>query len=159
MQCSYHVGRQSVSRHGTLLDDSSLCFDSDPAKTLMARRTASRKVRIWGQSIRDLSDRILQVPFYRQPNTIGWPFMEAAIPPVDPTARSIPFDAPRCLLCLLPNFMPKAVQALLCAHRDPSQPFWCSSSVFSFLLSTGSGQALADMDTPYDWPLECGIFP
>ena len=92
---------------------------------------------------------------YRQPNTLGWPFMDCPVPPLDATTRPVPYDSLR-LLGLLPNFMPLSVQEHLSAYRDASQPLVYSFEAFSHLLANGirPGTNSSDMDLPYDWPLD-----
>ena len=63
-------------------------------------------------AIRGLFSQLLTVPLYRQPNTLGWPFLDSPIEPADPWTSDT-FLPLRNLLMLLPNFMPSAVQELL----------------------------------------------
>ena len=105
-------------------------------------------------AIRGLFSQLLTVPLYRQPNTLGWPFLDSPIEPTDPWSSDT-FLPLRNLLMLLPNFMPSAVQELL-------QPFQLNGTHFynltalSHLREKGilPGTRSDDMTSLYDWPLE-----
>ena len=65
-------------------------------------------------AIRGLFSQLLTVPLYRQPNTLGWPYLDAPIEPGDQWSSDT-FLPLRNLLMLLPNFMPS-----ICCSRAPS---------------------------------------
>ena len=70
-------------------------------------------------SIRDISRRLLQVPFYRQPNTLGWPFMDCPVPPIDATARPVPY---RSLSCI--PLMPSLISSPMGSDLARTLPTW-----------------------------------
>ena len=105
-------------------------------------------------AIRGLFSQLLTVPLYRQPNTLGWPYLDA---PIDPGNQwsSDTFLPLRNLLMLLPNFMPSAVQELLQTFQINGTHFY-NLSALTHLREKGilPGTRSDDMSSLYDWPLE-----
>ena len=96
----------------------------------------------------------LHVPLYRQPNTLGWPYLDAPIDPGDQWSSDT-FLPLRNLLMLLPNFMPSAVQELLQTFQINGTHFY-NLSALTHLREKGilPGTRSDDMTSLYDWPLE-----
>ena len=105
-------------------------------------------------AIRGLFSQLLRVPIYRQPNTLGWPYLYSAVPPAAPPSAET-FLPLHHLLKLLPNFMPTSVQGLLSSFRISGTNFY-ELAAFGHLQSKGilPGSRSDAMDAPYDWPLE-----
>ena len=58
--------------------------------------------------------RLVQVPLYRQPNTLGWAGLDSQLPNFTPSAEeTIDFSALSGLLHFLPHFLPSAVKPLI----------------------------------------------
>ena len=94
------------------------------------------------------------MPLYRQPNTLGWPYLDAPIDPGDQWSSDT-FLPLRNLLMLLPNFMPSAVQELLQTFQINGTHFY-NLSALTHLREKGilPGTRSDDMSSLYDWPLE-----
>ena len=105
-------------------------------------------------AIRGLFSQLLTVPLYRQPNTLGWPFLDSPIEPGDQWTADT-FLPLRNLLMLLPNFMPSAVQELLQKFQLNGTHFY-NIAALSHLREKGilPGTRSDDMTSLYDWPLE-----
>ena len=105
-------------------------------------------------AIRGLFSQLLTVPLYRQPNTLGWPYLDAPIDPGDQWSSDT-FLPLRNLLMLLPNFMPSAVQELLQTFQINGTHFY-NLSALTHLREKGilPGTRSDDMSSLYDWPLE-----
>ena len=105
-------------------------------------------------AIRGLFSQLLTVPLYRQPNTLGWPYLDAPIDPGDQWSSDT-FLPLRNLLMLLPNFMPSAVQELLQTFQINGTHFY-NLSALTHLREKGilPGTRSDDMSLLYDWPLE-----
>ena len=105
-------------------------------------------------AIRGLFSQLLTVPLYRQPNTLGWPFLDSPIEPGDQWTSDT-FLPLRNLLMLLPNFMPSAVQELLQTFQLNGTHFY-NLSALSHLREKGilPGTRSDDMTSLYDWPLK-----
>ena len=105
-------------------------------------------------AIRGLFSQLLTVPLYRQPNTLGWPYLDAPIEPGDQWSSDT-FLPLRNLLMLLPNFMPSAVQELLQTFQINGTHFY-NLSALTHLREKGilPGTRSDDMTSLYDWPLE-----
>ena len=105
-------------------------------------------------AIRGLFSQLLTVPLYRQPNTLGWPFLDSPMEPGDQWTSDT-FLPLRNLLMLLPNFMPSAVQELLQTFQLNGTHFY-NLSALRHLREKGilPGTRSDDMTSLYDWPLE-----
>ena len=105
-------------------------------------------------AIRGLFSQLLTVPLYRQPNTLGWPYLDAPIDPGDQWSSDT-FLPLRNLLMLLPNFMPSAVQELQQTFQINGTHFY-NLSALTHLREKGilPGTRSDDMSSLYDWPLE-----
>ena len=103
-------------------------------------------------AIRGLFSQLLTVPLYRQPNTLGWPYLDAPIDPGDQWSSDT-FLPLRNLLMLLPNFMPSAVQELLQTFQINGTHFY-NLSPLTHLREKGilPGTRSDDMSSLYDWP-------
>ena len=101
-------------------------------------------------AIRGLFSQLLTVPLYRQPNTLGWPYLDAPIDPGDQWSSDT-FLPLRNLLMLLPNFMPSAVQELLQTFQINGTHFY-NLSALTHLREKGILPGTRSDD--YDWPLE-----
>ena len=105
-------------------------------------------------AIRGLFSQLLTVPLYRQPNTLGWPYLDA---PINPGYQwsSDTFLPLRNLLMLLPNFMPSAVLELLQTFQINGTHYY-NLSALTHLREKGilPGTRSDDMSSLYDWPLE-----
>ena len=101
-----------------------------------------------------LFSQLLTVPLYRQPNTLGWPYLDAPIEPGDQWSSDT-FLPLRNLLMLLPNFMPSAVQELLQTFQINGTHFY-NLSALTHLRDKGilPGTRSDDMTSLYDWPLD-----
>ena len=104
-------------------------------------------------AIRGLFSQLLTVPLYRQPNTLGRPFLDSPIEPADPwgSAAFLPLHN---LLMLLPNFMPSSVQELLQPFQLNGTHFY-NLAAFSHLQQKGilPGTRSDDMTTYMTGPL------
>ena len=99
-------------------------------------------------AIRGLFSQLLRVPIYRQPNTLGWPYFNSAVPPAAPPSAET-FLPLHHLLKLLPNFMPTSVQGLLSSFRISGTNFY-ELAAFGHLQSQGilPGSRSDAMDAP-----------
>ena len=61
-----------------------------------------------------LFSRLVQVPLYRQPNTLGWAGLDSQLPNFTRSAEeTIDFSPLSCLLHFLPHFLPSTVKPLI----------------------------------------------
>ena len=74
-------------------------------------------------AIRGLFSQLLSVPIYRQPNTLGWPYLNSAIPPATPFSSEtfMPLPTGRRLFCTSPALPPGQLATLGLPRRPLSQ--------------------------------------
>ena len=109
---------------------------------------------------RGLLSQLQQVPFFRIPKTLGWPFLDSPMPPFSPPPISLqplldllgvlPFFLPPRIRCLLPMETMSQVCKITSLKPMPSSPLLVPHSS-SALLTLSS--LVMDTSPPYSSPL------
>ena len=104
---------------------------------------------------RGLLSQLLQVPFFRIPKTLGWPFLDSPMPPFQPPPISL--QPLLDLLGVLPFLLPPRIRNLLpMEHNEGTLPWKYSLNALSYLVHNGilPGTSSTHMENPYEWPLD-----
>ena len=104
---------------------------------------------------RGLLSQLQQVPFFRIPKTLGWPFLDSPMPPFSPPPISL--QPLQDLLAVLPYFLPSRIRGLLpMEYNEGTLPWKYSLKALSYLVHHGilPGTSSDSMDHTYTWPLD-----
>ena len=104
---------------------------------------------------RGLLSQLLQVPFFRIPKTLGWPFLDSPMPPFQPPPISL--QPLLDLLGVLPFLLPPRIRNLLPMEcNEGTLPWKYSLDALSYLVHNGilPGTSSTSMDHTYEWPLD-----
>ena len=84
-----------------------------------------------------LFSRLVQVPLYRQPNTLGWAGLDSQLPAISRTKEETPDFSPlSALLHFLPHFLPDLVKPLIQHYLFDDQLRY-GPACFDYLQSNG----------------------
>ena len=104
---------------------------------------------------RGLLSQLQQVPFFRIPKTLGWPFLDSPMPPFSPPPISL--QPLQDLLAVLPYFLPSRIRGLLpMEYNSGTLPWKYSLEALSYLVHNGilPGTSSDSMEHSYTWPLD-----
>ena len=110
-------------------------------------------------AIPGLFSRLVQVPLYRQPNTLGWAGLDSQLPTLSRSAEeTIDFSPLSCLLRFLPHFLPSAVKPLI-QHYLYDDQLRNDPACFDYLQSNNflPGTSSDAMNHTYVWDLSWTI--
>ena len=106
-----------------------------------------------------LFSRLVQVPLYRQPNTLGWAGLDSQLPNFTRSAEeTIDFSPLSCLLHFLPHFLPPTVKPLIQHYLFDDQLRY-DPACFDYLQSNHflPGTSSESMSHTYVWDLSWTI--
>ena len=106
-----------------------------------------------------LTGILVQVPLYRQPNTLGWAGLDSQLPNFTRSAEeTIDFSPLSCLLHFLPHFLPSTVKPLIQHYLFDDQLRY-DPACFDYLQSNHflPGTSSESMSHTYVWDLSWTI--